>query len=622
MLKDLVVLEGSTFFVSEPSGDVVANADPSGFFHSDTRHLSVWRLLIDGQPVQPLSSSTIAPRWGRVFGMLGATSLDEGARISIRRDRIIGESVHEDLLVENHSRDDVVLSLEMRFATDFADIFEVKGHWSDRSRRVESDVGDDRVTLSYQRDGYSRGTVLEFQQPSSLAADRALFKLKLAPRQSWKTCVKISCVVDGQQREALSECPGEELPSSTFRRTVGEWLEDAPVLYTGHDILRHTYRQSLTDLAALRFRPLGQLSWPLPAAGLPWFMALFGRDSLITAYQVLPFQPEMARSTLEALAALQATELDDFRDAQPGKILHELRFGELTATGKTPHSPYYGTHDATPLFLILLEEYQRWTGDLEFARKMEPAARAALRWMDEYGDLDGDGYLEYQTRSAEGLRNQCWKDSGNSMLFADGRLAEGAIATCEIQGYAYDARLRTARLARLAWDDRELAHRLEGDAQQLRKQFNQDFWVEGRGHYALALDGDKRQVDSLTSNTGHLLWSGIVDEDRAGRVVARLIAPDMFSGWGIRTMSELDAGYSPMEYHNGTVWPHDTAIVAEGMRRYGHTDAAASVMLAMVDAAEPFDYRLPELIAGFPRRQTLMPVEYPQASRPQAWATG
>ncbi|MDP8958924.1 MAG: amylo-alpha-1,6-glucosidase, partial [Actinomycetota bacterium] len=299
-----------------------------------------------------------------------------------------------------------------------------------------------------------------------------------------------------------------------------------------------------------------------------------------------------------------------------------LRFGELTATGKTPHSPYYGTHDATPLFLILLEEYQRWTGDLEFVRKMEPAARAALRWMDEYGDLDGDGYLEYQTRSAEGLRNQCWKDSGNSMLFADGRLAEGAIATCEIQGYVYDARLRCARLARLAWDDRELAHRLEGDAQQLRKQFNQDFWMEDRGHYALALDGDKRQVDSLTSNTGHLLWSGIVDEDRAGRVVARLIAPDMFSGWGIRTMSELDAGYSPMEYHNGTVWPHDTAIVAEGMRRYGHTDAAASVMLAMVDAAEPFDYRLPELIAGFPRRQTLMPVEYPQASRPQAWATG
>jgi glycogen debranching enzyme len=351
-------------------------------------------------------------------------------------------------------------------------------------------------------------------------------------------------------------------------------------------------------------------------------MALFGRDSLITSYQALPFQAHLAQTTLEALAAMQATQTDDFRDAEPGKILHELRCGELAQLGKIPHTPYFGTHDATPLFLILLDEYERWTADTALVRDLEPAARAALTWIERYGDLDGDGYLEYRTRSSTGLVNQGWKDSWNSMLFADGRIAEGPIAVCEVQGYAYDARLRTARLARTFWDDAGLADRLEADAADLRRRFNRDFWSDARGHYVLALDGHKRQVDALASNIGHLLWSGIVEPDRAAATVARLMAPDMFSGWGVRTMSARDGGYNPIEYHNGTVWPHDTGLIAEGMRRYGFKDEAATLALAIFDAAEAFAYRLPEVFAGFPRQETGEAVEYPTASRPQAWSAG
>jgi glycogen debranching enzyme len=378
----------------------------------------------------------------------------------------------------------------------------------------------------------------------------------------------------------------------------------------------------MVDLAALRFRPLKSLSYSLPAAGLPWFMALFGRDSLITAYQALPFQPHLARTTLEALTHWQANEDDAFRDAEPGKILHELRLGVLTMLGERPHSPYYGTHDATPLFLILLDEYERWAGDRDFVRSLRPAAMKALEWIERYGDRDGDGYLEYQTRSSEGLANQCWKDSWNSILFHDGTVATGPIATCEIQGYAYDARVRVARLAREVWDDPSLADRLERDAAALRERFNRDYWIEARGHYALALDGEKRQVDAMCSNVGHLLWSGIVPDNRAAMLVKRLTAPEMFTGWGVRTMSANDAGYNPIEYHNGTIWPHDTAIVAEGMRRYGHREAASHLALMLIQAADAFEYRLPEVFAGFSRDETGAPVEYPTASRPQAWAAG
>jgi glycogen debranching enzyme len=358
----------------------------------------------------------------------------------------------------------------------------------------------------------------------------------------------------------------------------------------------------------------------MPAGGVPWFMTLFGRDSLMAAFETLPFHPTLAEATLEALAHHQASERDDFRDAEPGKILHELRRGKLVGLGIDPHDPYFGAHDTTQLFLILLDEYERWTGDERLVKRLEEPARKAVGWIDEHADLDGDGFLEYQSRSAKGLNNLCWKDSDDSIQFADGRVADPPLATCEIQGYTYDARLRVARLAREVWGDAELAADQDRKAAELRDRFDEAFWRDELGFYVLALDKEKGQVDSVTSNPGHLLWSGIVPEERADAVVRRLLEPDLFSGWGIRCMSSAMRGYSPLKYHNGTVWPHDSAIAAEGMRRYGFKHEAARVAQAVLDAAAAFDYRLPEVFAGIARDATNVPVPYPDALKPQAWA--
>ena len=621
MAGDLTVLDGNTFFVSDAAGDVEPGEDANGFFHADMRHLSSWRLLVNGRPVHVLTSRTVDYYSASMFGTLPTVSVGENPPISIRRDRFIARGVHEDLTVHNHSDRAQAVTIEIAYGSDFADLFEVKDR-SPKRGQLRTELGPSQVTLIYTRDQYRRDTVIEFSETFAVGPERAHLDVRLEPRGQWQTCIDVFPVVDGEVNRLEHGDRTFGNPKPDMPTSFEQWMAQAPTLETDNDVLRHTYRQSLIDLAALRFRPLKALSFSLPAAGLPWFMALFGRDSLITAYQALPFQPHLARTTLEALTAWQALDFDDFRDAEPGKILHELRLGELTVLGERPHSPYYGTHDATPLYLILIDEYERWAGERDFVRSLKPAAMKALQWIERHGDPDGDGYLEYQTRSKEGLVNQCWKDSWNSILFKDGTVAKGPIATCEIQGYAYDARIRMARLAREVWDDPALADRLERDAASLRERFNRDYWIDARGHYAMALDGQKRRVDAMGSNVGHLLWSGIVPEDRAAMLVDRLMSPEMFTGWGIRTMSANDAGYNPIEYHNGTVWPHDTAFVAEGMRRYGHREQASHLALMLIQAAEAFEYRLPEVFAGFPREETGAPVEYPTASRPQAWAAG
>jgi glycogen debranching enzyme len=401
------------------------------------------------------------------------------------------------------------------------------------------------------------------------------------------------------------------------------WMGKAPELEADSASLARTYRASLSDLGALRLHPDLVEGATLPAAGLPWFMALFGRDSLLTSFQALPYLPGLAATTLRVLAARQATTRDDFHEQEPGKILHELRFGELTAFGDRPHSPYFGSADATPLFLVLLDEYHRWSGNDDLVRELEPNARAALAWIDGSGDADGDGYVEYECRNPRtGLVNQCWKDSWDSIQFADGHLARGPIATCEIQGYVYDAQRRCARLAREVWGDPALCERLEQRAASLRTSFQRDFWMPERGSFALALDGDKRQVDSLTSNIGHLLWSGLLVDDEAAVVAERLLGEELHSGWGVRTLGSREAGYNPLGYHTGTVWPHENSLIAAGLARYGHRDAASTIASVILRAAPFFEHRLPEVFAGYPASMTTVPVAYPTASRPQAWAAG
>jgi glycogen debranching enzyme len=616
----LIIVDGATFVFSSRNGDVAADK-PEGFFYEDVRHLSRWCLTVDGKPLTALTSRVVDHFSARFVGVKEG---EQEPTLSVRRDRFVADGLHEDIVVTNHAEEERSVRLELSFGSDFADILEAQQEGTIERGRHSSELGAYGVTLWQNRDGRRRGTSIRFGRRGKLRRDRAVFDLRLGPGESWDTCVDIAPVVGRRRVRPLLGCDsfGEHAPELPMSQA--EWIERSPELDTEWDPLRHIYEQSLLDLAALRIRPREEhLRHAMPAGGLPWFMTVFGRDSLIAAYEALPFRPELAQATLQALGELQATEWDDFADAQPGKIAHELRRGTLAALGEIPRV-YYGTHDATALFLILLDEYESWTGDRGFVRELEPNARAALAWLEGPADLDGDGYLEYQKRSdsPSGLDNHCWKDSDDSIRFSDGRRADPPIATCEIQGYAYDARLRTARLLREVWRDEETAKRLERDAAELKKRFNRDFWLSRRGHYALALDRDKQPVDSLTSNVGQLLWSGIVDERRARRVVERLLRQDMFTGWGIRSMSEKETAYSPLEYHNGTVWPHDTALIAEGMRRYGFRDEAGRLCEALLHAAECFGNQLPEVFGGFPRDKTEAPVEYPGALKPQAWAAG
>jgi glycogen debranching enzyme len=408
-----------------------------------------------------------------------------------------------------------------------------------------------------------------------------------------------------------------------MQRSLDRWLAEAPRLECDWEPLKMTYRRSLVDLAALRFSPPVAGGRSLPAAGLPWFMTMFGRDSILTSLQALPFTPELAATTLLALGAWQGTRRDDFRDEDPGRILHEMRYGEMTAFEERPHSPYYGSVDATPLYVVLLDEYERWTGDRKLVRDLENEVRAALNWIDEYADLQGNGYVSYQRRNEEtGLENQCWKDSWDSISYRDGRLPGFPRATCELQGYAYDAKLRGARLARLVWKDVEFAERLEREAADLKRRFNRDFWIADDEYFALALDADGEQVDALASNIGHLLWSGIVDKSKAKAVARHLMGPRLFCGWGVRTLAEGQGRSNPIGYHVGTVWPFDNSFIAWGLRNYGFKDEAATIAAGILDAAEFFAGRLPEAFGGYDRSLTKYPVQYPTACSPQAWSTG
>ncbi|HWI73673.1 MAG TPA: glycogen debranching N-terminal domain-containing protein, partial [Baekduia sp.] len=533
--RTVSVLEGSTFVVGDRAGDVrPGEGREHGFFSDDTRFLSRWVLQVDSAPLLLLGLDQ-GTHFLAQFFLAPDGDPDEPAPYSIMRRRLLDQVWTEELTIVSHRHEASEVGVRLDLDADFADLFEVKdGVVADRD--IDWRLRDDgTLTLSYESGGFRRAVEIATSPPARLTHGALAYTLTLAPGETWSaTFVVTPC----------SKQPGASFASRGVRGSVDQqraakelelesWLAQAPVLETDDDALARTYRASLTDLAALRLHPDLDAAAALPAAGLPWFMALFGRDSLITSLQALPYLPGLAATTLRVLAARQAVTRDDFQEQEPGKILHELRFGELTARGERPHSPYFGSADATPLFLVLLDEYHRWTGDDALVRELEAAARAALFWIDDSGDIDGDGYVEYERRNAEtGLLNQCWKDSWDSMQFADGTLAHGAIATCEIQGYVYDARRRTARLAREVWGDEALALRLDRQADELRDRFRSDFWMPGRGHFALALDGDKRHVDALSSNIGHLLWSGLLSEADALATASTLLGDDLFSGWG------------------------------------------------------------------------------------------
>jgi len=616
------ILDGSTFVTSSRTGDIDAAPDqPQGLFYEDTRHLSRWTLRVDGRAPDVLTADSVEHYFAQFFLVPRTGTIYENPYVSIIRRRYAGAGFREEIEVINHSTKAITLTIHVDAASDFADLFEVKDALA-KQGELHREVQGGALVLGYRRGDFVRQTRIDASEPAEVSEEGFVFAPEIPPKGTWTTTLSVRPMVG---RATAAERAGQsDLLRQDMRADFRRWLERAPNVKSEPPLVQHVYARSIIDLAALRFYPYPDIfpEAALPAAGLPWFMALFGRDSLITSYQALPFAPELAATTLAVLGGRQGRTYDDFRDEEPGKILHELRFGELTSFRERPQSPYYGTADATPLFLILLDEYERWTGDAALVRRLENAARAALVWIDRYGDRDGDGYIEYERRAETGLENQCWKDSWNSILFADGTLAEGPRATCELQGYAYDAKVRCARLARSIFRDAALADRLEREAAELKARFNQDFWIPERGFFALALDGKKRKVDSLTSNIGHLLWSGIVEDDKVEPIVEHLMGPALFSGWGVRTMAEGEAGYNPIEYHNGTVWPHDNSIIAAGLARHGHHEEASRLCAALFDAARFFRWRLPEVFAGYAREKTGFPVEYPTASCPQAWASG
>jgi glycogen debranching enzyme len=624
--NEVQILDGNTFVVSDGRGDIEASpTGPTGLFSFDTRFLSKWVLTVDGQRLSPLSVDDLQYFESRFFLVPGTGTVYIDAKVSVIRHRTVSQGFREQLTILNHDDKPLAVVVRLEADCDFADLFEVKDALEKKgSYTRRSDTG--RLVLAYERETFKRSTVIASSEPAIIDEGGLTFEIQIAAQGTWRTDLEVST---GLGTAPDGEAQGPTLawrarrPQGDMAANLDHWLAGAPHLESDWEPLRTTYRRSLVDLAALRFSPISAGRHSLPAAGLPWFMTLFGRDSILTSLQALPFAPELAATTLRELALRQGTRLDDFRDEDPGRILHEMRYGEMTAFEERPHSPYYGSADATPLFVVLLDEYERWTGDTKLVRELELEARAALRWIDDYADLQGNGYVAYRRRNeVTGLENQCWKDSWDSISYRDGTLPGFPRATCELQGYAYDAKVRGARLARNIWRDPVLADALDRQAAELKRRFNRDFWVEDGEYFAIALDADGRQVDSLTSNNGHLLWSGIVDKSKAKAVARQLLGERLFSGWGIRTLAMGEGRYNPIGYHVGTIWPFDNSFIAWGLRRYGFKEDAARVAAGILEAAGFFDGRLPEAFGGYARQFTKYPVQYPTACSPQAWSTG
>jgi len=628
-----VLKNDETFVMFDRFGDVqVIGPGEQGLYHQDTRFLSYQELLIDG--VRPLYlGSTVKENNSVLIIELMNPDLARGGEVRVGkgtvhvfRAKLLWQGAcFEHIRLTNHGEDAVDLTLALAYEADFVDLFEVRGMKRERrGQRQPSVLRENEVDLPYLgRDDVLRTTRLRFQPtPAMLTDQQASFDVHLEPGAERHLYCTVSCLCEGEGKgkgtidPAIADIGYDEAfrRNNAARQTA---LRERCVIETSNPLVDLWLDRSVSDLAMLTTQlPTG----PYPYAGVPWYATTFGRDGILTARECLWVDPSLARGVLAFLAHTQATEEDPERDAEPGKILHEARCSEMAHTGEIPFGRYYGTVDATPLFIALAGAYHQRTGDLDFIRGIWPQIRLALRWIDTYGDRDGDGFVEYARRSKEGLVQQGWKDSHDSVFHADGRLAEAPIALCEVQGYVYEAKLMAADLARQLGEG-DLAEKLADAAAQLKVRCDEAFGCEEIGTYAIALDGNKRPCKVASSNAGHALWTGIATPAHARRVVDNLMSDGSFSGWGIRTIGCHTRRYNPMAYHNGSIWPHDNALIAAGMARYGHTEQAMRVLSALFEASLYFDgHRLPELFCGFPRRPSEGPTLYPVACSPQAWA--
>lgn len=627
------------FLVSKPDATVEPNG-AEGYFVADTRLVSKYGLtlsrvrpvLVNASPVNPFSArfEFVNDRMATTNGPIGRGD------VHLRVDRVLGRGLHEDYDLTNYASGEIELDLEIRIEGDYADLFDVKSHHL--VRRGVLQTGWDRpagaLTTVYTNQDFRRGLRLQVEHNDSdpeFANGTISYRVCLRPHERWHTCLLWMPIVGEKApaRPVHERCHALVGTGTDREREHERWTSSVTRIETSDAGVNAVVRRAVDDLAAMRLhdvdepdpeRPLAFV----PAAGVPWFVTLFGRDSLVVSLQTTMLSSGVALATLRALAGLQGDHYDDAHDCQPGKVEHEVRHGELAFLHRIPQTPYYGTHDATALYVWAAAELWRWRGDREVLAAIRPNVERALQWIDTDGDLDGDGLQEYQTRAGTwGFFNQGWKDSGVAIVHADGALPALPIATCELQGYVVAAKRAWADAVEQAFDDRDRATALRSEADRLADAIEERFWWADEGTYYLGLDGDKRPIASVASNPGHLLWSGAVTEGRAAAVVQRLLADDMWSGWGVRTLSADHPSYNPFSYQRGSVWPHDNAILAAGFLRYGHRDGAWRIARALFDAAERFQQlRLPEVFAGLARDPGSFPAQYLGANVPQAWASG
>jgi glycogen debranching enzyme len=640
----IIISQGRTFMVTSQRGEIKPPGD-EGIYAIDTRFISAYSLYISRQPWELVNSSQLSFYASRIHLTNPRIATEDGDlnehKISLTLERTVGEGIHEDFYIVNYAGKKIRIVLELALRSDFADIFEVKEKRFVQRGRVQTRwfEKEGRLRTTYTNIDFHRAVTyqpVDSDSPPGFANGRIFFEIELGPGQQWHTCGEITLEYGLHvKRPVYKPCMHKHLAvgspfmpgdRSDFDERQIRWLQRSPNLLTPNDHVYRMYRQAVEDMGALRIYDLdvSDKAW-VPAAGVPWFVTLFGRDSLIASLQNMIVEPGFARGALKRLAEYQALERDDWRDAQPGKILHEIRFGELAHFHKIPFTPYYGTADATILYLLVLSEAYRWTGDVNLLQEYRKVAERCLKWIDQYGDLDGDGFQEYRTYSSLGYENMGWKDSWDAVVYADGSQVKQPKGLCELQGYVYDAKLRMAEMFE-ALGNAARAQELLQQAEILKQKFNEVFWMETEGCFAYGLDSEKKQITSVVSNAGHCLWNGIADQDKAERTARRLLQDDMWSGWGIRTISSKNPAFNPFSYHLGSVWPHDNGIIAAGFKRYGLAQEANQVIRDVFDAARRLEaYRLPENYAGLKResRTADFPALYPGgANIPQAWASG
>lgn len=627
----LSVHRGHTVLLTEPDGRIETQTQRGLYFY-DTRVISNWMVYANGEPWDLLNGGTPASNVAKIFltnrRLVTETGVVAPRTLGLTLSRRIVDGLHEDVDLVNYSQSKVRFNLEVAVRSDFADIFEVKSGHLVRRGRITTTWGEQkqRLCTTYRNLDFCRGVAITARNSGGAAVyanGRLSFDVEIVPGAHWHCCLHYD-LFDGDACSAAPEsCNSSEGSAQDDIKMLADWRAGLLKADSSNSVFRRLFRQAIDDMAALRL-PVRTIDGEptVPAAGLPWFVALFGRDSLIASLQTALVHSDFLRGTLAVLGAWQACECEEYRDAEPGKIMHELRLGELAKLNLVPHTPYYGTADATPLYLIALHTAWTCTGDRDLLSRHLPTAERCLKWIDEYGDRDGDGFQEYETRSSDGLVNQGWKDSGDALVYPDGSLVKGPKALCELQGYVYDTWLRMAKIYD-ALDNPVRATELRCKAEALYARFNEAFWDERTGFYAFALDGDKKKVMSVASNPGHCLWSGIVPPERGARVVERLMQVDMWSGWGIRTLSADHPAYNPYSYQKGAVWPHDNGLIAEGFRRYGYAQQAGRIAHDVWAAGSFFALnQLPELYAGLHRNAANFPVQYVGANVPQAWAAG